>query len=117
MTILLSLVTIVCILGSSLARKAPRTVKLKVSENNVADLKTVFRATLSSVMVSSVLLGSRNVIDISFLPNLFAVPSAIAAVGEGGLPDGIVAFQKLVKYQKDLDSVAESAKKERRRDG
>lgn len=41
----------------------------------------------------------------------FGVPIASAAVGEGDLPDGIMAFQKLVKYQKDLDNVADSVKK------
>ena len=41
----------------------------------------------------------------------FGVRSATAAVGEGDLPDGIMAFQKLVKFQKDLDNVADSVKK------
>lgn len=36
---------------------------------------------------------------------------AIAAVGEGDLPDGAMAFAKVQKYQKEWDKLAESVKK------
>ncbi len=39
------------------------------------------------------------------------IPTANAAVGEGGLPEGVLAFNKLLKYQKDWDSVADSVQK------
>jgi hypothetical protein len=32
-------------------------------------------------------------------------------VGEGGLPDGALAFSKLVKYQSDWKTLAESVEK------
>jgi len=32
---------------------------------------------------------------------------ALSAVGEGGLPDGVLAFQKVIKYQKDWKLLAE----------
>jgi len=35
---------------------------------------------------------------------------AFAAVGEGDLPDGILAFSKVRKYQKDWDKLADSVK-------
>ena len=45
------------------------------------------------------------------LEPMIGIERASAAVGEGDLPDGIMAFQKLVKFQKDLDNVADSVKK------
>lgn len=53
-----------------------------------------------------------NVMSHGTVPSLtVGVANANAAVGEGGLPDGVLAFNKLLKYQKDWDSVADSVQK------
>lgn len=41
----------------------------------------------------------------------FATPSSFAAVGEGDLPDGAMAFSKISKFQKDWKVLAESLEK------
>jgi hypothetical protein len=111
MTRLLFLVSLLYLLGEGLAWKAPGSIRVKKLGNSVAEPRAAFRAALSSVIVSSVLLGAGVSINMGSFTGIVGNSAAVAAVGEGGLPDGIVAFQKLVKYQKDLDSVAESVKK------
>ena len=111
MTRLLFLVSLLYLLGEGLAWKAPGSIRVKKLGNSVAEPRAAFRAALSSVIVSSVLLGGGVSINLGSFTGIVGNSAAVAAVGEGGLPDGIVAFQKLVKYQKDLDSVAESVKK------
>jgi hypothetical protein len=74
--------------------------------------KATFRKVIGSFVVGSAIFG--NGMLNTHMENKafgFGVPTASAAVGEGDLPDGIMAFQKLVKYQKDLDNVADSVKK------
>lgn len=74
--------------------------------------KGAFGKMLGSFVVGSAIFGN-GVLNMP-MDNVgkgFGVSAASAAVGEGGLPDGIMAFQKLVKYQKDLDNVADSVKK------
>jgi len=46
-----------------------------------------------------------------FIAQLLAISSpAIAAVGEGELPDGAMAFAKVRKYQNEWDKLAQSVK-------
>ena len=46
----------------------------------------------------------------SLVLNPFNTNHAIAAVGEGDLPDGAMAFSKLLKYQKEWTKLAENMK-------
>ena len=74
--------------------------------------KATFRKVIGSFVVGSAIFGN-GMLNTPMENKVFGfgVPIASAAVGEGDLPDGIMAFQKLVKYQKDLDNVADSVKK------
>ncbi len=65
---------------------------------------------ISSLLCGAVVLIGNPSAMVDGQVNMLSIPSANAAVGEGGLPQGVMAFQKLVKFQKDLDNVAGSAR-------
>ena len=55
---------------------------------------------------------SKTIIISTILANSLGLASPVLAnVGEGGLPDGALAFSKLVKYQSDWKTLAESVEK------
>ena len=60
-------------------------------------MKSGFAKTVASLGIASTILGGSGPI--------------LAAVGEGGLPDGAVAFNKLLKYQKDWKVLTDSVSK------
>lgn len=48
---------------------------------------------------------------LSLALSCFSIPaSSFGAVGEGGLPDGAMAFSKILKYQKDWNNLAATVK-------
>lgn len=106
------LLLVLAIIGRISAWKAPMLSNFKSkSAATVSETRQVIRTVVGSLITGSVLLGSAGNINIIPLTgSVIGVAPAVAAVGEGGLPDGIIAFQKLVKFQKDLDGVAKSAK-------
>ena len=104
-------ICMIALMSLTIAWKAPIFGRVETFSAALDIPRDSFRAALGSIAVGSVLMGAGGTINMGLLSPVVGVPAAVAAVGEGGLPDGIVAFQKLVKYQKDLDNVGESVKK------
>ena len=77
-----------------------------------AKLGARFGGAATAIVVGLGVFGDLNVLnDDGGYVAKFEVQQASAAVGEGGLPEGALAFQKVIKYQKDWDKVGESVLK------
>lgn len=81
----------------SFIRKPHSTMTLSMSSSNDRIISTTTTKVLATMVTS---------LSLALTPCM----PVIAAVGEGDLPDGVMAFSKLQKYQKDWDKLADTVK-------